>query len=253
MCLIAFAHNHHPYYPFILIANRDEFYNRPTSTLDYWEDHPSIMGGRDLKAKGTWMAMNTSGAFAAITNFRDLQNLRADAKSRGDLPTDFLLKNDSAGHYLDKVHAEASQYNGFNLLVGSTKELFHYSNYENTINKVEDGVHGLSNALLDTPWPKLSKLKTNFTQVIEKNFEINDLLDLLADEEKANDEDLPDTGIPLELERSLSSICIRRPDYGTCCSTVVTIDGSGNVTFVEKTHNVPGRSAGIENINFKIL
>ena len=130
MCLIVFAINAHPDYRLILVANRDEFYERPSTLASYWADQPSILGGRDLRAKGTWMAVNKSGQFAAVTNYRDLQNIREDAKSRGDLPVNYLINSGTAKGYLTKLSSDSSDYNGFNLLLFDGTSMYHFSNYE---------------------------------------------------------------------------------------------------------------------------
>lgn len=245
MCLIAFALDSHPEYPFILVANRDEFYARPTMVADFWSDHPSILGGRDVQAGGTWMAINkANGRFAAVTNYRDLQNIREDAKSRGDLPVNYLLTSQDSASYLEEVHGEAQAYNGFNLLVYQNGQMHHYSNYENKINTLGPGIYGLSNALLDTNWPKVARLKERFRKTIEGDFDHESLLHLLSDRELADDDLLPDTGVGHDLEKMLSSICIQSEKYGTCCSTILTISRTGEVKFTERSYPVGDRKGG---------
>ncbi len=251
MCLIVFAYKTHPNYKLILAANRDEFYDRPTTTADWWEDHPTILGGRDLKAKGTWMGVDKEGRFAAVTNFRDLSNIRDDARSRGDLPVDFLRNGNSSKEYIEEVLKRASEYNGFNLLT-MDNEMIHISNYENKINTLSEGVFGLSNALLDTAWPKVERSKRSFESQINKGFQLEDLITLMQDEEVAIDNDLPETGLPLEMERAVSAMCIRTPNYGTCCSTAITIDYDGNVEFIEQSYPVGARQEKSVRHSFKI-
>ena len=252
MCLIVFAINAHPEYKLVLAANRDEFYERPTLAADYWSDHPQILGGRDKKAGGTWMAMHTSGRFAAVTNYRDLKNIRADAKSRGALPTDYLLTDQTSAGYLSQVREAGQAYNGFNLLVFDGKTIAHLSNYENEINEKEEGVYGLSNALLDTPWPKVEKLKEEFRSIIKSDFRHADLLSILADKSLAADEALPDTGVGYDREKMLSAICIRSANYGTCCSTVVTITHDNQVSYTEHSYPVGLREEGTVSFNFRV-
>ncbi|MEP5613001.1 MAG: NRDE family protein [Cyclobacteriaceae bacterium] len=240
MCLIVFAYNTHPEYKLILAANRDEFYDRPTTTADWWEDHSNVLAGRDLKAKGTWMGVDKKGRFAAVTNYRDISNIREDVKSRGDLPVDFLLNGHSSTAYSEQVLNNADEYNGFNLLV-LDEEMTHLSNYENKVNRLDSGIHGLSNALLDTSWPKVDRAKEHFRGKIANDFELDDLIRIMQDEEVASDDALPETGLPLDMERAVSAMCIRTPNYGTCCSTAITIDYDGNVEFAEKSYPVGGR------------
>lgn len=252
MCLIAFAFDCHPDYKLIVAANRDEFYNRPTAPLHWWNDYPEILGGRDKQAGGTWMAANKSGRFAAVTNYRDLQNIRKDALSRGDLPTQFLQTDPPSEQYLEAISSKAPSYNGFNLLVYEQDRMFHFSNYENKINVLSSGIYGLSNALLDTPWPKVQNLKEAFSNQISRAFSHEDLLNLLTDTSKAEDENLPDTGVGLEWERTLSPIQIKSEKYGTCCSTILTISRTGEVQYTEKSYPVGDRRADTVSFNFQL-
>ncbi|MBC6425041.1 MAG: NRDE family protein [Ekhidna sp.] len=251
MCLITFAFNTHPEYRFILTANRDEFYARPTRPANWWEDHPEIFGGRDLLAMGTWMGINKNGRFAAVTNYRDIKNIKSDAKTRGDLPTDFLLSTDSPEAYALKVREKRDKYNGFNLIVLDEEMAYTGSHSEDSY-QLGFGIYGLSNALLDTPWPKVEKAKSAFECLIQKKFKLEDLISLIDDTETAADGLLPDTGLDYEREKALSAMCIRTPDYGTCCSTAIRIDYEGNVEFMEKSYSVGDRMENTVNCQFKI-
>ncbi len=235
MCLIFFAINQHPTYKLIIAANRDEFYNRKTDAANFWKDNPAILGGRDLEASGTWMAMNkVNGRIAFVTNYRDPANINPNAPSRGQLVSDFLTGQDSPKEYLEKIERRGHKYNGFNLVVGSAVELWYYSNYGKGIKKLDAGSYGLSNHLLDTPWPKVTKVKERFIKFISQpDLPMEGFFDILADRSTAADEDLPHTGLTLERERALSSIFIKTPDYGTRCSTVVLIDINNRVSFQE--------------------
>lgn len=252
MCLIAFALNEHPKYPLIMVANRDEFFARPTTSAAYWEDHPEVLGGRDLKGGGTWMGITKSGRMAAVTNFRDPHNISDTAKTRGDLTKNFLTSELDAYAYMERVQAEAAAYNGFNLLLYERGKALHFSNYGESITTLDHGVYGLSNALLDTPWPKLVKLKSRLRDAISGEFEIGDLLELLLDPETAPDHELPSTGVPYEWEKAISSICIKTDTYGTCCSTIILIDHEGQVTFVERSFPVGAREDQKISFQFKM-
>lgn len=238
MCLIFISLHHHATYKLIVAANRDEFYQRKTATADYWKEYPSIVGGRDLEASGTWMAMNTNGRIGMVTNYRDLKNLKQQAPSRGALVSEFLIGGEKPNDYLQKVEPTASLYNGFNLLVGDADELWYLSNYKTGIERVAPGIHGLSNALLDTPWPKVENGKEAFAQAIESEVEPEKLFELLKNEQRASDEQLPDTGVGLERERMLSSMFIKSPGYGTRCSTVVLVDRKNTVRYVERVYDL---------------
>jgi len=244
MCLIFLSLHQHPNYKLIVAANRDEFYARKTVAAEFWNDHPQIVGGKDLEARkpdgtcGTWMAMNKNGRIAMVTNYRDLKNLKSQAPSRGHLVTDFLLSDSRPEKYLKSIEPRASLYNGFNLIVGSAEELFYLSNYKEGIVNIENGFHGLSNHLLDTPWPKVRRGKEKMKILFEeKKIKPEEILSALYDEQQAPDEQLPDTGVGLERERMLSSMFIKSPNYGSRCSTVVTIDRNNKVEFTERVYD----------------
>ncbi len=251
MCLITFAINVNDDYPFILIANRDEFYERPTLPAHQWEGM-DIIAGKDLKANGTWMGVSNKGRFAAVTNFRDPFNIRDDARSRGDLPLAYLKSSISDESYMEEIQQRSKEYNGFNLLTMSNGALFHFSNYENKINRFDSGIHGLSNALMNTSWPKVERIKQEFKKAISRNLDHDTLFGILADENLAEDHELPSTGLPFEWEKKLSAICIRSENYGTCCSSIVTIDKNNHMTFVEKTYAVGDRIEDIRTFKLKI-
>ncbi|MEJ2105466.1 MAG: NRDE family protein [Ignavibacteriaceae bacterium] len=237
MCLIVFANNTLKDYKLIFAANRDEFYDRPSEQADFWKDHPDLLAGKDLQAGGTWLGITKEGRFAAITNFRDLKNHRNDAPSRGKLTLDFLVSDINPEKYYNRLKPELNNYNGFNLILGYVDELFYFSNKTDGLKKLEPGIHGISNAILDTPWPKVEKSKRQLKHLIEQqNIHPWEILNLLDDTSPAKDEELPDTGVGLELERMLSSIFIKSEKYGTRSSTIITVDRNKHVKFVEKTY-----------------
>jgi uncharacterized protein with NRDE domain len=238
MCLILFAWHSHPDYPLVLAGNRDEFYARPTAPAGFWEDQPQILGGRDLEQGGTWLGIRRSGRFAAVTNYRDGRAMRRGTRSRGGLVSGFLTSPLAPVEYLQQVHQQRAAYDGFNLLAGTLDGLFSYSNRSEQLTEVEPGVHGLSNHLLDSPWPKVERGKAALGQLQDRNREalIEHLLTVLVDRAPSPDHQLPDTGIDLERERMLSPAFIATPNYGTRCSSVLLIDTSGGVSFTERTH-----------------
>jgi uncharacterized protein with NRDE domain len=238
MCLIVFAYRLHPYYPFIAAANRDEYYERPTAPAAFWEDHPRVLAGRDLKESGTWLGMTRQGKFCAITNYRDPSSVKTTAPSRGRLVSDFLTGRDSAASYIQKVTRQGQQYNGFNLICGDRQDLYVYSN-RGILEKLKPGLYGLSNAYLNTPWPKVVKAKRILTSVIDQQgAQIESkLFNMLNDRKTAPVNRLPDTGVSRDWEKMLSAVFIHSPLYGTRSSTVVRIGRKGRVTFVEKSFN----------------
>ena len=236
MCLIVFAYKFHPKYKFIFAANRDEVYDRPTEQANYWKDYPELLAGKDLQAGGTWMGITKQGRFAAVTNYRDQKDIKENAPSRGMLTLDFLKNNISAELYYEKIKPSLQNYNGFNLILGNIDDLYYFSTHINGIKKLEPGIYGLSNAVLNTDWPKVKKSKVGLSNLL-KNDEVHpwELLSILNDTRKAKEEDLPDTGVGIEREKTLSSIFIQSPNYGTRCSTAVVVDIENNLRLAEKT------------------
>ncbi|HZX74640.1 MAG TPA: NRDE family protein, partial [Cyclobacteriaceae bacterium] len=225
MCLIFFSINNHPTYKLIVAGNRDEFYGRKTAAASYWTDHQEILGGRDLEAGGTWLAMNKNGRISFITNYRDPKHIDPKAPSRGKLVSDFVMGKEKPYDYLKNIEADAKAYNGFNLVVGDINSFAYLSNYGEGTEKLKSGFYGLSNHLLDTPWPKVTEGKKKLTPILaQERIDPNEVFDLLHNESMADDSKLPSTGVPLELERALSAMFIKTPNYGSRCSTVVLID-----------------------------
>ena len=237
MCLILIAYRYQPGYPLLVVANRDEFYNRPAAPLAQWLDASHIIAGRDMQGGGTWFGIATNGRFAALTNYRDPSRLIPNAPSRGHLVSDYLRCSKPARQYLDQVAERADLYNGFNLLLGDSEGLFYYANYEARPRKLAPGLYGLSNHFLDTPWPKVERTRIAFRQILDQYADptSEDLLGLLRDQELAPDHQLPSTGIPLEWERWLSPIFITAPGYGTRASTALSVQDSGHVCIAEVT------------------
>ncbi|MBK8226653.1 MAG: NRDE family protein [Flavobacteriales bacterium] len=228
MCLITFAYKVHPGYPLILAANRDEFLDRRADPAHFWTDHPLILAGRDLKAHGTWMGITTLGRFSAVTNFRDLRRAPVNGPSRGLLVRDALLAEPPLDH---------APMEGYNLLHGPVEDLRCRSNVSGADERIPPGVHGLSNALLNTPWPKVRRAVSAMHDVLESEEPgLDTLFSILADDRSASDAELPDTGLDLARERALSSIRIDMPGYGTRCSTVILVSNDGEVRFEERTH-----------------
>lgn len=240
MCLIVFSYKTHPKYKLVVATNRDEFYNRPTRPAQFWTDEgqPQLLAGKDLKANGTWMGISKNGKWGALTNFRDLSNIKENAPTRGTLVLDFLKTETSTYEYLQNLESSAQEYNGFNLLIGDTDKIYHYSNESLKISEINAGIHGVSNALLNTSWPKLDAAKNNLQSVLSnKVFEKEDLFQILKSEEKAPDDLLPSTGLSYELEKAISSVFIKTENYGTLCSTLLMVDYDGNAEFTERRYD----------------
>jgi uncharacterized protein with NRDE domain len=252
MCLIFIALNHHPEYKLLVTANRDEFYNRKTAAAGYWSDFPNIIGGRDLEAQGTWMAMSMSGKISMITNYRDPFNIRPDAPSRGHLVASFLENEVTAKDYMTHVQLHSKEYNGFNLVLGTPNELLYHSNYKEGVTELSNGIHGLSNHLLDTPWPKVEKGKAKLAKLLSsKDINAEQLFDFLYDDQPAS-EGLPDTGIGAERERALSSMFIKTPNYGSRCSTVIMVDNNNHVQFSERVYDLTTFNFTLSQFEFDI-
>ncbi|MDB5745315.1 MAG: hypothetical protein JWP72_163 [Massilia sp.] len=232
MCLIVFAWRVFPGVPVIAAANRDEFYDRPAAPAAPWPDNPNVIAGRDLEHGGSWMGITREGPdgpkFAALTNIRAPGSVRADAPSRGELVADFLKGSLTAAEYLDMIAARGDVYNGFNLVLGDKGDLYWYSNRasgdERNGRPLEPGrIYGISNGLLDDPWPKVTRTKAQFASLLCQGAPEDAYFEMLADTTRAPDMRLPATGVPLDLERVLSAVCIETPGYGTRTSTVVKL------------------------------
>ena len=234
MCLIVLAWQVHPEYPLIVTANRDEFFARPSAPASFWTDHPDVLAGRDRQAGGTWLGVTRCGRFAALTNYREGGRQDPDAPSRGALVADFLSGQDDPQRYLEALAQHGEQYNGFNLFVGDGQRLFYYANRGAGWRALEPGIYGLSNHLIDTPWPKLSAAKAAFSAALTQLPVTAPFFDLLADREIVADANLPETGVALEWERILSAIFVSSPAYGTRASTLLTMTRNGQVTLTER-------------------
>ena len=237
MCLILLAHKLHPRIPLILAANRDEFHDRPTAALDFWPENGDLLAGRDLRAGGTWFGVTRGGRWAAVTNFRAPAERRTRATSRGKLVSEFLTGADSAASYLEELATADGDYNGFNLLLGDGDGVYHYSNRSGEVTTLEPGCYGLSNHLLDTPWPKVRRGKAALRALLDEDAPVDpeSLLTLLNDLHQPPDDELPDTGIPRVWERRLGPMFILGTDYGTRSSTVLLGDGDNRAICVERT------------------
>ena len=237
MCLILFALDAHPRWRLVVAANRDEFFARPTAPAGWWDDAPDVLAGRDLRDGGTWMGITRAGRFAAVTNYREPDRYTVGAPSRGRLVADYLLGGSAAEDYAGDLLSRAQAFNGFNLLVGDADGVVWLSNRSEEMRRLEAGVYGLSNHLLDTPWPKVVRGKEDLRRALggpEDALEAA-LFASLALRDPAPDAQLPSTGIEMQRERALSAAFIVSPEYGTRASTVLLVSHDGDVRFTERT------------------
>ncbi|WP_415882755.1 NRDE family protein [Neptuniibacter sp. QD72_48] len=241
MCLITFAYKTHPKYSLILLANRDEFYQRASQAIHFWPDQTQVLAGRDLEQMGTWLGINKAGKFSAVTNFRDGNNMAKSKKSRGELTANFLTGSTDAKSYLAQLEKEKSQYGDFNLLTGDKTGLYYSSNRGGQTQQLQPGVYGMSNALLDTPWPKLTQVKQALVDKIENEMISEQaLFEIMLNDQQAADENLPDTGVPFEWEKQLSSSFIRSETYGTRAITLLLQELDGCTTVIEQGYDYNG-------------
>jgi uncharacterized protein with NRDE domain len=236
MCLILLALDARPDYSLIVAANRDEFYDRPTARATFWTDAPWVLAGRDLKAGGTWLGVDRRGRFAAVTNYRQGHREQEAPRSRGHLVSDYLTGPTDGRAHIAGVERDAALYNGFNLIAGDPGALFYFSNREGDARELGPGVYGLSNHLLDSPWPKVTAGKSALTDLLAGGGKLTpSLFQLLSDRSQASDERLPQTGVTPEWERLLSSAFIASEGYGTRSSTVVLVGRDGVVRFEQRS------------------
>ena len=250
MCLLVFAWRPDTAHRLVLAGNRDEFHARPAAAADWWEN--DIVGGKDLRAGGTWLAAHRSGRFAVVTNFREPLEEGRGPRSRGELVTNYLAHEATPEAFARDIAGHAQDYAGFNLLLGDPDTLVYLSNRGRGPEVLEPGVYGLSNHLLDTPWPKLRKTRARFEALLADGAPSGPLLEMLADREPAVAADLPDTGIGPEWERLLSSPFIVSPHYGTRCSTVLKLLENETMEFIERRFDADGRCTGESDFRFPI-
>ena len=248
MCLLVLAWRVHPRYRLVVAANRDEFHERPAAALAKWPAPAEILAGRDLRANGTWLALDRQRRFGVVTNFRELQRPLAAAPSRGELIPAYLHSAGSPQDYFAALQAKAAAYSGFSLLLADQASLWYGSNRGSPFARaLAPGVYGLSNESLDTPWPKLQRVRRGFEDWLHDApaGEPERLFALLGDRTRVSDEaQLPNTGLTREWERVLSSPFVQHPDYGTRCSTVLMLEGSGAFYLGERRFDAHGSSQG---------
>ncbi|HQU05936.1 MAG: hypothetical protein B7Z65_00305 [Ferrovum sp. 21-44-67] len=254
MCLILVAWQQHPYFPLIILSNRDEFYQRPSQIPRFWADYQSVYGGRDLQAEGTWLGVNRFKRLAAVTNYRDPSRLKTDVKSRGQLTANFLCHSQPINEYLTDLTHHLDRFNDFNLLLYDHQELTCFESKSKTIHSLDPGIYGLSNHFLDTPWPKVTVGKEQLSHTLKtwaKDIrtleDLHDdtqcltvLSDILSNDAIYADSSLPSTGLSLELERRLSAAFIKSDDYGTRASSIVIGNQDGDFLFFEKQYGMNG-------------
>jgi len=234
MCVLFIAWKSHPRYRLVLAGNRDEFRARPTAPLSRWAQHPDVIGGRDLKAGGSWLAAAASGRFAAVTNFRQVPLGEGEA-SRGTLVSRYVTGEESPGAFVRALDGEASRYGGTNLFAGTADALWHWSNRGAVTRMMAPGLYGLSNGMIEDDWPKMRRGREGLARLVAATDVDEDaLFDLLADRTPGADHELPDTGVGRDLERTLSPIFIAGDNYGTRASTVLLIGHDGRVRMREK-------------------
>ena len=255
MCILFIALNQHKDYPLIIAANRDEFHARPTAASEFWSSDNNLLAGRDLQANGSWMGVTRNGKIAALTNIRDPESMRTDVCSRGSLVTDWLMdKSINQSHYLTQLKATRHHFNGYNLVFGHLTQLQVYNNFTNTSTLLDNGIYGLSNANIHTPWPKVNKGVESLKSYISGHNKIDEqqLFAILRDETKAHDDLLPQTGIDYEWEKQLSSIFIRTPEYGTRTSTLLLLNRDNEIMWYERTFNPSGQVEGTKQYRFNV-
>ncbi len=254
MCLILLAWKIQDNYPLVLLANRDEYYDRPTSPAHFWHDEKQLLAGRDEKAGGSWLGIRRDGRFAAVTNYR-IPDFRqpfeiSQTFSRGLLVTDYLLGEKSPGQFNNDININL--YSPFNLLIGTRDELVYNSSQSGQQKVLAPGIYGLSNHLLDSSWPKVMSGKQALESALKQNADNRALLSILQDRKLAPDHELPDTGVGIELERVLAPRFIHSATYGTRSSTCIRINNHGDVDFTELSFGSNAEFLHEDNFQFKI-
>lgn len=249
MCLVVFAWRPNSSQPLLVLANRDEVHGRPSAPLAQWSDQPEIHAGRDLEAFGTWLGVSPQGRFATLTNIRDM-SLPLGEQSRGALVTDYLVSEQSPQAYLQAVANQIDQYSGFNLLVADLQSIWYLSSTEPRPVRLAEGIYALCNGSLDTPWPKLVRIRSTFSEHLDAAD--HTLFELMQDEQRADDDQLPDTGVGLAMERMLSSIFIRGESYGTRATSLLRRFADGRTKLSERSYAVDGTCVSQQQIELEV-
>jgi len=251
MCLVVFAWKLHPDYRLILAANRDEFHRRPSQALHHWPDNPDVLAGRDLQAGGTWLAAHRKGRFATVTNYRERVRTEGKLQSRGALVTDFVTGHAGAGSFAESI--DGRRYAGFSLLTSDGDELYCASNRGDQPTGLGPGIYGLSNASLDTPWPKVLRSRDALSALLESDtINATKLFRLMADRTRASIADVEADHLPFEQARALTAPFIVSPDYGTRCSTVLLWANDGRVELSERRFDAHGNPDGESHFSFPV-
>jgi uncharacterized protein with NRDE domain len=253
MCLLVLAWKLHSRYRLVVAANRDEFHDRPAAPLAWWQDMPGVLAGRDLRGGGTWIGVSRTGRFGVLTNYRDLEPPPTpDAPSRGELVRRFLSDSTAARDWLDTLRPGAGRYAGFNLLVGAHDGLHYLSNRNGGVPQpLAPGLYGLSNHLLDSPWPKLLRTRERLGELVRRDrLDTDALFALLADRTPADAAAIPTTGLPPDWERALSAPFVVHGRYGTRCSTVLLVEHDGRTTMLERRFDAAGHQTGASRLQF---
>ena len=245
MCILFFAIKQHPKYPLIICANRDEFHQRPTQAMHWWtneEKSKEVLAGKDLQAGGSWLAINKKGRFSALTNYRKPKSFDVHKKSRGDLVLQALTNKDT--EMTKQLIASASNYNSFNLVFGELNNLHCFDSESMTQTKLTTGFHSLCNGALDDIWPKMALGQEQLTQYIHSSssnlIDVEGLFKLMQNTQQATNENLPNTGLPLNWEQLLSSIFITSPDYGTRTTNIILQDDKGHISIYDRSYDELG-------------
>jgi len=254
MCLILLARNVRVDTPLVLAANRDEYFSRPTRPAHFWDDAPSVLGGRDLKAGGSWLGVDTAGRLAAVTNYREPPQPVAGVDSRGRLVSDYLTQSRQPAAYLEDVQRRRRRFGAFNLLVGRGTDLHVYSSRGSAPVPLAAGIHGISNGDLDSSWPKTARGRRALGEILDAKTapDCEALFALLADTTPAAEDELPDTGVGRDTEKRLSPIFVRMDGYGTRCSSALILHADGRVVFAERNYDAAGAVTGTGRFEFTV-
>ncbi len=239
MCVILLSLHVSSKYPFVLAANRDEYYRRPSATAQFWSDCPDLLGGRDLEAGGTWLGINRTGQFAAITNHFDPASTDIAPRSRGEIVSTFLQSDKTVDQFAEQLRRSDNQYNGYGLLFGDFSTLYYHSNKTALTTTLCCGIHALSNSLINSPWPRVQAGRLKLQQAVEKDQDLllEHLFDILIDQQSSSVSSHGKNQSSTHFRHPANApMFIRTKDYGTRSSTVILVDHELNVVFEERTY-----------------
>ena len=253
MCLILIALGQHPDFPLIVAANRDEYHERPTRALHFWEEYPAILAGKDLREGGTWLGVDREGRLAAVTNLRSANHSAPSERSRGQLVKEFLAGKHGVEDYARMVAAERGRYGAFHLVLFARGSLFVCGSYLSEPVRLEAGIHGISNGPLDDPWPRALRGIAGMKQIVTSAAVSHTQAYLEFLDSRNPDAASPVVPPALDSQSTVPDlpIFVTGERYGTRCSSVILQTASNHVSFSERIFDAEGAAGELREFHYQ--